>query len=92
MDERYQTLPFPFDELPTPKFEISADWNLHQLAGFLERLSATQRYQAEHNQHPLKLIWADLVELWGDAAQRRSVHWPLYLRVGRVQWITIGWG
>jgi len=84
LDERYQTLPFPFEELKPPEFEIQANWELGQLAGFLDSWSATRRYQEERGQHPLNIIWEELSDAWGEPVQQRTIRWPLYLRVGRV--------
>jgi SAM-dependent methyltransferase len=84
VEQRYRTLPFPFDELSPPELEMQAGWQLEQLAGFLGSWSATQRYQAERGQHPLDLIWSELEQAWGAPQQPRRVRWPLYLRVGRV--------
>lgn len=83
--ERYQTLPFPFAELNPPVFEMQADWELGQLVGFLESWSATQRYQQERGQHPVRVIWPELMETWGDPRQRRLIRWLLYLKVGRIR-------
>lgn len=84
LDERYQTLPFPFEELKPPEFEIQTKWELGQLTGFLDSWSATRRYQEELGQHPLNIIWQELSEAWGEPDQPRTIRWPLYLRVGRV--------
>ena len=84
VEHRYRTLPFPFDELTPPEVYMQADWELERLAGFLSSWSATQRYQAEHGQHPVQLIWPELARAWGAPDRRRRVRWPLYLRVGRV--------
>ena len=85
MAERYQTLPFPFDELNPPEFEMQAEWELGRLVGFLDSWSATRRYQKDRGQNPINIIWRDLSELWGEPGQRRTIRWPLYLRVGRVR-------
>ena len=84
LDERYQTLPFPFSELEPPQFEARAEWDLAQLAGFLESWSAAQRYRAAHKHNPISVIWPELNERWGNRDRRRSIRWPLSLRVGRV--------
>ncbi len=83
--DRYRTLPFPFEEFKPPKFEIRANWELGRLVGFLDSWSATRRYQAERGQHPLSIIWQELSKTWGDPGRRRTIRWPLYLRVGRVR-------
>src|SRR5262245_21223090 len=82
--EHYRTLPFPFDELAAPQFEMRADWSLDQLLGYLSSWSAAQRYEAERGEDPLDLILPELTAAWGDSGQPRPIHWPLYLRVGRV--------
>lgn len=84
LEQRYRTLPFPFTEVEPPELEMQADWDLDQLAGFLSSWSATQRYQSERGEHPLSLIWPDLLTAWGESRQVRRIHWPLFLRVGRV--------
>jgi SAM-dependent methyltransferase len=83
--DRYRTLPFPFEELKPPKFEIQANWELGQLVGFLDSWSATRRYQTERGQHPVSIIWQALSGAWGEPGQKRTIRWPLYLRVGRVK-------
>ena len=82
--QRYRTLPFPFTELNPPDFEMRTDWDLDHLTGFLASWSATQRYQMERGHHPLRLLWPALAPAWGEPHQRRRLHWPLHLRVGRV--------
>lgn len=84
VDDHYQTLPFPFEELEPPEFSMQAEWDLHQLTGFIDSWSAAQRYQAVHGQPATLSIWPALVEAWGDPEQRKRIRWPLYLRIGQV--------
>jgi SAM-dependent methyltransferase len=83
--DRYQTLPFPFDKITPPEFEMQANWELDQLVGFLNSWSATRRYQKEHGQNPIELVWESLSGAWGDPTRQRSIRWPIYLLVGRIQ-------
>jgi SAM-dependent methyltransferase len=85
MREFYRTLPFPFEELDPPLFKMQTNWELDQLAGFLDSWSATRRYQKERGLNPLSIIWQSLFEAWGDPGHRRTLRWPLYFRVGRVR-------
>jgi SAM-dependent methyltransferase len=85
LENRYRTLPFPFEEIKPPEFEMQAVWDLNHLAGFLDSWSATRRYQKDRGQHPLSVIWQELSDHWGEPGQQRTIRWPLYLRVGRVQ-------
>ena len=83
LEERYETLPFPFEEITPPEFRMEINWNLIQLAGFLDSWSATQRYKAQNGNHPLEIVWPQLREAWGDENEARLVRWPLYFRIGR---------
>jgi SAM-dependent methyltransferase len=83
IDDRYRSLPFPFNEIKPPGFEMKADWQLEQLLGFLDSWSATRRYLDEKGHHPLTVIWQELAHAWGRPEQKRLVLWPLYVRAGR---------
>jgi ubiquinone/menaquinone biosynthesis C-methylase UbiE len=83
IEERYQTIPFPFKEITPPSFEMEIHWDLNQCAGFLDSWSAAQRYKAQSGSHPLELIWPELVSAWGGGNETRRVRWPLHFRIGR---------
>jgi SAM-dependent methyltransferase len=85
VDERYRTLPFPFEELHVPDFEMHTVWDLDRLAGFLNSWSAAARYERDRGHAPLAVVWQDLRDAWGDPAGPRPIRWPLCLRVGRVR-------
>ncbi len=84
VEDRYRTLPFPFEELRAPAFEMVHSWNLEHLMGYFGSWSSTQRYRKETGDDPLLLIADDLKAAWGDPEEPRDVIWPVNLRVGRV--------
>jgi len=81
LEEKYETLPFPFEELKPPAFAMERHWELEEYAGFLDSWSATQRYREQKGQHPLELIWDQFSTAWGSAPRR--VRWSLYFRIGK---------
>jgi ubiquinone/menaquinone biosynthesis C-methylase UbiE len=83
LEERYETIPFPFEEITPPSFVMEINWNLIQLAGFFDSWSATQRYKADKGHHPLEIIWRKLTDAWGDEKEPRLIRWPLHFRIGR---------
>jgi len=83
LEEKYETLPFPFEEILHPSFTMESHWSLIQFAGFLDSWSATQRYKSQKGQHPLGLIWDQLLAAWGGEKETRLVRWPLHFRIGR---------
>lgn len=85
VDTRYTDLPFPFDELTPPEFEMITEWNFEQVAGFLNSWSGTKIYLQKTGSHPLGTIWNELVNAWGTEKQKRLIHWPLHMRVGKIK-------
>jgi len=79
----YANLPFPFDEIATPEFDLVAQWNLAQFLAYLRSWSATQRYIKANGNDPVATIEAEMGDAWGDVAQSRAVRWKLSVRAGR---------
>jgi len=79
----YRDLPFPFPEIAAPPLQMETSWDLTQLLGYFRSWSATGRYVAERGSDPVLALADELVPLWGDPARRRTIAWPLSLRVGR---------
>jgi SAM-dependent methyltransferase len=82
VEEGYRTLPFPWPEVPAPEFELSTDWDLGQVQGYLASWSAVQRYRDQRGQDPLEVLRPVLEAAWGRPGPRR-LRWPLYVRLGR---------
>ena len=80
--EHFADLPFPFHKIDPPKFEMTAQWNLDHLIGYLGTWSATQRFIAARGGNPLEQITDELRTVWGDHQRIRKVIWPLILRIG----------
>ena len=80
--EQFADLPFPFYRVDAPKFEMTAQWNLDHLLGYLRTWSSTQRFIAAKGNDPLEQIMDDLRAVWGNSQQTRNVTWPLVLRIG----------
>ena len=80
----YQTLPFPFDELVVPPFQLSVTWDVASVLAYLRSWSSTQRYLAANGNDPVALVESDLRDAWGDPAATRTLTWDLNIRAGRV--------
>ncbi len=77
----YRTLEFPIAELDAPAFEIAEEWTLAQYAGFLRTWSSVQRLIRAEGDGKVTAFEQGLAEAWG-AEPRRTVRWPLVMRVG----------
>lgn len=84
VEEGYQALEFPYQPLELPAFAMQANWSLAELLGYFQTWSAVQRYQESCHCNPIEDFIDAFVELWGEPQKRRTISWPLALRVGRV--------
>ena len=85
VENKYQDIPFPFQKIDTPVFQIELDWTLSELVGYLYTWSSVQKFIAKNNSDPIKQIYDDLAAAWGDKNtwHKRRLVWPIYMRVGR---------
>ena len=83
IDEAYTTVPFPFQEIPTPPFVIPVYWRQDELLGYLRTWSSVQHYIRQEAKDPVLELEPLITRHWGnDAAQ--TFWFPLFLRMGRV--------
>ena len=83
LDEAYQALPFPFQEIEGPKFDNTYQWTLEHLVGYLNTWSAVKHYTNQNGHNPLDLIYKNLQHAWG-SNKTLWVQFPLLLRIGRI--------
>lgn len=82
IEDRYRGVELPGAEVVPPEFEMSAEWRVDDMLGYLRTWSACNRYEARHGEDPVAKIAMLLTEAWGREARR--VSWPLTIRVGRL--------
>lgn len=83
VEEKYASINFPFEEISVPPFSIETKWNLHQLLGYLESWSATQKFIQARQYNPIKDIEHELKKIW-PADQIQDVTFPLFVKMGRI--------
>jgi SAM-dependent methyltransferase len=84
LDEGYRTIPFPFREVETPAFNLSAHWTLPQLLGYLRTWSASAAYARATGRDAVADAAPRLSGVWGDPATPRVIRWPISMRAGFV--------
>jgi len=82
--EHYETIPFPFTRIPTPKFALKANWNLMQYLGYISTWPGLLEYNKKLNIDLLFESKDKLISAWGDPQQTKMINWPIYLLLGRV--------
>ena len=84
VEDGYRTIPFPFVEITPPAFRMEVRWTLEELLGYFSTWSATSRYVKAKGGNPIEPLAADLAKVWGPVADRRTITWPLSVRIGRM--------
>jgi SAM-dependent methyltransferase len=82
--DEFHDLPFPFEPIDAPPFRTDMKWNMEDLLGYFETWSSSVKYRDATGTYPTDLIKGDLAREWGDPEQKRDLHFPLYMRLGRV--------
>lgn len=89
LDQRYETLPFPFEEIRPPEFQMETVWSLENLVGFLASWSAVRKLVEAQGEKAFTKQVEELEKLWGEASTKRNVRWPLHFRIGKVNQETL---
>ena len=84
VEAAYETLPFPFDPLDPPPFEMTAEWSLEQLIGYIDTWSASRALRRAEGPAKIQTFTRELAEAWARGRARCTVRWPLTVRAGRV--------
>jgi len=84
VDERYETIAFPFDEIGPGKFSIDVAWTLDHLAGYLETWSAARGYIQAHQQNPVTPLILKLRNYWKED-EVKTISFPIFIRLGKIQ-------
>lgn len=83
IDERYATIPFPFEELRAPRFVSEQQWTAEHFIGYLNTWSAVKHFIERNERNPVNTVQSEIHRYWGDGT--RTVRFPLLLRMGRVE-------
>jgi len=83
IDQHYETIPFPFHELSTPRFAIELQWNRSHLLGYLNTWSAVKHFTRKNGYNPVEELQEEIASLWKDT-EKMQVQFPILLRIGRV--------
>ena len=82
VEEGYAKIPFPFEELAVPDFEMVQKWDAAQIAGYCASWSATGRYRKETGRDPIPELREKLGRELGE--ELVEICWPFFARVGRM--------
>ena len=79
----YRDLPFPFEELPSGTWAMTATLTREELIGYCGTWSSVAVARRAERADPIPELEPRLAKVWPQASARRTVTWPLTLRIGR---------
>ncbi len=82
IDEKYETIPFPFREIKTREFSFSLDWTLAEFQGYISTWSSVQKYIKVNGVNPVNDFIKEISPLW--KGERQTVNFPLFLRLAKI--------
>jgi SAM-dependent methyltransferase len=86
VDQGYEGIPLPIDEVEAPALDIESHLTLAEFGGYVRTWSATQELAKAIGADPVVDVERELRPHWGAGGQdRRLVRWPIRLRAGRVR-------
>jgi ubiquinone/menaquinone biosynthesis C-methylase UbiE len=82
VDDNYMSIPFPFEEISCPIFQIQYEWTIEELEGYLNTWSAVQKFVSVNDYSPVDELVQKIKPCWIN--QKMNIIFPLHLRVGRI--------
>ena len=83
IDEHYDTIPFPYDEIARAEFYFDQHWNLEDLTGYINTWSGIQHFIKEKGFSPVEELKNEIRKIW--PPQDVTFQFPLFVRIGRIR-------
>ena len=84
IEQKYQSIPFPLEEIETPLVTLSLHWTLAHFLGYLKSWSAVKRYEETHGVNPVDMRHQDIAKAWG-SSESLMAKFPILFRAGRLK-------
>jgi len=84
VDEEYQNIPFPFEEITNPGFATRLTWGLEMLQGYLNTWSAVQHYIQKNKSNPVNELMERIRSEFRDDI-KVHITFPVFMRLGIIK-------
>lgn len=85
VETEYRSLPFPFEPVPAPRFQLEVDWSIEGLLAYVRTWSAVASLDRAGKLGELADFERALRDAWPTDAPTQRLSFPLGLRLGRVR-------
>lgn len=83
VERAYADLPFPFEQLHAPVFNMYKELTVDDMIGLLHSWSATQKFIDAKGYDPVENIIPDLLKVWGNSTAKKTASWKIKMKAGR---------
>ncbi len=80
VDQCYDSIPFPFQEMSSPEFSMPFSWTIKEFEGYLNTWSSVQKYIQANGINPVDDVVKKIEPIWN--GDREAVSFPLFVRLG----------
>jgi ubiquinone/menaquinone biosynthesis C-methylase UbiE len=82
LDAGYETIPWPFESIQTPAFDMTMRWTFDKMMNYLNTWSSVKLYENENGANPVALVAEDFKKAWGREGEK-VVRFPLFVKAGK---------
>jgi ubiquinone/menaquinone biosynthesis C-methylase UbiE len=82
VDEKYLTIPFPFNEIESPGFQKEYLWTLDRFLGYISTWSAVKKFIQQNHIDPVAELKRSLEAYW-EPGNQKNIIFPTLLRLGK---------
>lgn len=86
VDDGYQDLLFPFDEMPTPSLELKHEHNLESFLNYVQTWSSVLEYERKFGSNPVtNILEPKIAALWKHPVEVKQLKSPITCKIGPVK-------
>lgn len=82
VDNLYQGIPFPFEDISSPIFTMEYRWTIEQIRGYINTWSAVQKFITANHFNPVDQL---IEKITGLVQPVQKIVFPLHTRIGRIE-------
>lgn len=82
VEKAYQSIPFPFNEIPLPEMASEYRWTVDNLLGYLGTWSAVQHYKEKNGHTPIDQTFIQQIKSVWPEGVLHTLRFPIFGRIG----------
>lgn len=85
VDQSYQRIPFPFEELATPELDMQLSWSTAQFVGYLNTWTGLKHHRTQNAADDYVDPLTAIIDYLENKNTDVDIHFPVFLRIGKLK-------